>query len=219
MDWTREIDLYCERMGPGLWAEPLNFLTNAAFIGAALLAYKDACRLNAVQKQPLVVLVVLLGAIGVGSALFHSFATQWAQALDVLPIQLYIVATLYLWLRDAELFSLKRRCSAIVGLLILSGFFALSVPPEIVNGSQGYLGVLVFMGWLAWRQQRTLVGGREFLWATLAFALSLSFRMVDLGVCPVWPLGTHFLWHLCNAWVCYLPLRAYVRLRGQVCLA
>lgn len=25
------IDIYCERLGPGLWAEPLNALTNAAF--------------------------------------------------------------------------------------------------------------------------------------------------------------------------------------------
>jgi hypothetical protein len=219
VDWTREIDLYCERIGPGLWAEPLNFLTNIAFVGAAFLAYRDASRLNAAQKQPAAVLMVLLAAIGVGSALFHSFATTWAQALDVLPIQLYIVATLYLWLRDAELLSLLGCCGAIFGLLTLSAFFALFVPPESVNGSQGYFGVLLFMGWLAWRQHRTPAGGREFLWATLAFALSLSFRMMDLEICPSWPLGTHFLWHLCNAWVCYLPLRAYVRLRGQVRMA
>jgi hypothetical protein len=25
------IDAYCERLGPGLWAEPLNALTNLAF--------------------------------------------------------------------------------------------------------------------------------------------------------------------------------------------
>jgi hypothetical protein len=31
------IDAYCERLGPGLWAEPLNALTNLAFIVAALI--------------------------------------------------------------------------------------------------------------------------------------------------------------------------------------
>jgi hypothetical protein len=30
------VDLYCERTGPGLWAEPANALTNLAFIAAGL---------------------------------------------------------------------------------------------------------------------------------------------------------------------------------------
>ncbi len=33
----RAIDLYCERLGPGLWAEPLNAVTNLAFILAGIL--------------------------------------------------------------------------------------------------------------------------------------------------------------------------------------
>ena len=29
------IDIYCERVGPGLWAEPVNALTNLSFLAAA----------------------------------------------------------------------------------------------------------------------------------------------------------------------------------------
>ena len=36
MDWMAPLDGYCERLGPGLWAEPLNFLSNAAFLVAAI---------------------------------------------------------------------------------------------------------------------------------------------------------------------------------------
>ncbi|MBZ9770745.1 hypothetical protein LB526_28720 [Mesorhizobium sp. CA6] len=32
------VDLYCERSGPGLWAEPANASTKLAFIAAGLLA-------------------------------------------------------------------------------------------------------------------------------------------------------------------------------------
>ena len=38
-EWTgqRPVDDYCERLGPGLWAEPLNLVTNLAFLIAAIL--------------------------------------------------------------------------------------------------------------------------------------------------------------------------------------
>jgi hypothetical protein len=38
--------------------------------------------------------------------------------------------------------------------------------------------------------------------------MSLIFRSIDMAVCPELPLGTHFLWHLLNAVVLYLLLRA-----------
>jgi len=36
------IDLYCERLGPGIWAEPINALTNLAFLVAAFAAWRLA---------------------------------------------------------------------------------------------------------------------------------------------------------------------------------
>ena len=36
--WLTPIDNYCERLGPGLWAEPLNAATNGAVLAAALYA-------------------------------------------------------------------------------------------------------------------------------------------------------------------------------------
>ncbi|SDT92452.1 hypothetical protein SAMN05428979_0445 [Stappia sp. ES.058] len=34
MDWTASVDAYCERVGTAFWAEPVNALTNAAFLVA-----------------------------------------------------------------------------------------------------------------------------------------------------------------------------------------
>ncbi len=36
--WLTPIDNYCERLGPGFRAEPLNAATNGAFLAAALYA-------------------------------------------------------------------------------------------------------------------------------------------------------------------------------------
>lgn len=215
MDVTRAIDLYCERTGAGLWAEPANLVTNAAFLVASGLAYRKARGLNVSRGQSAWLLIFLLASIGVGSGLFHSFATVWAQAMDVLPIGLYILAMLTFWLREAHQYGARQCAGAIGGVLLLSVLFGVLVPPQSVNGSQGYFGVLVFMVWLATKQHKSKAPGREFLGAALLFALSLAFRIVDPWWCSAWPLGTHFMWHLCNAGVCYLPLHAYIRLQRQ----
>jgi hypothetical protein len=65
------IDAYCERMGPGLWGEPLNALTNLAFLVAAVIC---ALRLDAPRPPMGMALVATLAAIGVASGLFHTFA-------------------------------------------------------------------------------------------------------------------------------------------------
>ncbi|MEQ9061543.1 MAG: hypothetical protein RLW61_19210, partial [Gammaproteobacteria bacterium] len=45
------------------------------------------------------------------------------------------------------------------------------------------------------------------------FVVALTARTADQALCPAWPWGTHFLWHLCNAAVLGLAISAYARLR------
>src|SRR3546814_2691097 len=95
------IDLYCERVGPGLWAEPLNLVTNLAFILAGVLLVVALRRAEpAVRRDPAIIgLAVLVLVVGIGSGLFHSFATRWAALAAVIPIALFILFYLYLALR------------------------------------------------------------------------------------------------------------------------
>ena len=92
MDWTAQIDAYCERTDAGYWSEPLNAVTNAAFLVAAFVMWRR------VRRQGLalpLVLVGLLAAIGIGSYLFHTHATRWAATADTTPIGLFILTYLY----------------------------------------------------------------------------------------------------------------------------
>ena len=44
----------------------------------------------------------------------------------------------------------------------------------------------------------------------MLFAISLFFRTIDRAICPAFPLGAHVLWHLLNACVLWLLLRAAI---------
>jgi len=77
VDWTTPIDLYCERLGPGFWAEPVNAWSNLAFPIGALWGWITAQR-RGVLTPTLIALLVLAALIGVGSFLFHTYANSWS---------------------------------------------------------------------------------------------------------------------------------------------
>ena len=73
--WTgfARVNGYCERTDASYWSEPLNAVSNAAFLIAAALCWRMTGRDPGAR-----LLVVILAAIGVGSYLFHTHARIWA---------------------------------------------------------------------------------------------------------------------------------------------
>ena len=57
MRWSESIDMYCERTDPGLWSEPLNAVTNLAFLVAAALLWRRAGRGAGRDMQVLTLLI------------------------------------------------------------------------------------------------------------------------------------------------------------------
>lgn len=199
MDWTQQVDNYCERLAPGFWAEPLNAVTNAAFIIAALVVWSI---LGGKRDPGARVLTVILFVIGVGSFLFHTYATRWAGIADVLPILLFILV--YVYLATRRFFGTG---IVLAGAMVLAFFpYSWAVTQGIgaltgpLNGSLSYVPVpiliLVYAALLAFRAPLT---ARGLAIGAGILALSLVFRTIDHAVCPVLPFGTHFLWHSLNA--------------------
>ena len=89
MDWLAAVDIYCERLAPGFWAEPVNALTNLSFVAAALWGALTARHLG-VSHPVAWLLIVMAGLIGVGSFLFHTFANGWSELADTLPIWSFV---------------------------------------------------------------------------------------------------------------------------------
>ena len=96
MDWSK-VYSYCERGGdPSFWAEPLNAISNGAFVIAGLIGAWQLARSPrkdwALWEWLLVVLVI---CIGIGSFMFHTYATVWAIPFDTIPISLFMLAYLF----------------------------------------------------------------------------------------------------------------------------
>lgn len=222
-----KIFAYCERgLNPAFWAEPLNAISNAAFLIAAVIALMEWQRWrHDLSGRPRrsgteLALILLVAVIGTGSFLFHTYATHWAMLADVIPISVFMVAYLGYALRR---FVGLRWLATLAGLGVF--FVAIGYAETIrcngrpcLNGSVGYLPALAALAligaWLAWRRHAAagyVLGGAAL------FAISLTFRTLDRSICPQTALfagrqlGTHFLWHVCNATLLYMLLRAAIR--------
>lgn len=202
------IDLYCERVGPGLWAEPINAITNLAFFSAAFAAYRLADRCTALSVG-IWLLIGLMVTIGIGSGLFHTFATNWARVLDIVPILLFQLT--YLWLYGRRLIEIRAsRLGGLVVLYIVSAYIGRQFP-YVLNGSLIYAPAFVLSLALGiYHHQHARHEATLLLWATGVFCVSLFFRGIDLMACDYISIGTHFLWHLLNGVLVYLAVRALV---------
>lgn len=228
--WWAPIDAYCERTDATFWSEPVNALSNAAFLVAALLAFRG-WRVAGGRDWPALALIGVVAAIGVGSFLFHTFANRWSLVADVLPITVFIYG--YFALAMARFFRLGLVATvlATVGFgLFNTGFVktwkavAGTSGIDWTNGSVGYfpaaLAMLAVGALLLSRGRREAAGGvkhaasrkagGEVLFGAGAFVASLFFRSVDLAACEQAAVGTHFLWHVLNAVVLGALLKAAI---------
>lgn len=193
------IDAYCERLDASFWAEPVNALTNAAFLLAALVTGRRAARAGDGGAG---LLALVLGIIGIGSFLFHTFAVRWAAIADVLPILAFIL--LYVWLAGRRFLGLSPLAAGLLVLLYppasAATAWAVRAATGGLGGSEGYLGVLLYIAAFALAlAPRHPATARGLLAGGAIFAVSLAARTLDRPLCDLLPLGTHFLWHLLNA--------------------
>ena len=207
---TEYIDIYCERTGPEFWSEPVNAITNFAFIISALLIAKlIRDQLHRGNRDVVSwIFCALIFIIGVGSWLFHTHATRWALLSDVIPIAIFIL--LYTW------YALRRFAAATVlvsgvGVVIVLAI-AVTVPPLTGFRGGSYVAALVAMVAIGvfLHFSRGHVAGSALLLAAAVFFVSLTLRTVDLPLCGQFPMGTHFAWHLLNAVVLFIVARAMV---------
>lgn len=211
--WLTSVDLYCERTGPEFWAEPVNALTNLAFVAAGLWGVREVRRRGAGGFAE--VLAWWVVAIGIGSTLFHTFANRMMIWADILPIAGFTLVYTIFNLRRFLGFGLGRTAAYFIVFYAIVGAPTLAVPDWLriaTNGTTGYLPpflALFFFGALV------VAHGNPAGWYNLAaatiFALSVTFRSIDAGVCDALPHGTHFLWHLLNGLMLGVLLMAVAR--------
>lgn len=204
---TENIDSYCERTDSSFLSEPLNLYSNICFIISAALLHGRTIKMRrspAINPYGIVdyTLILLMYIIGLGSGLFHSFANRGTMFLDVAPISLYIFIYLTYWLKFLMGFSPHVTYLWLAFWLSITAGFTIFLKELPLGGSQTYLSVAVFLTGMAIYQK--LKDGSFYLAiASICFLISLTFRSIDPYFCPLWPHGTHFLWHVLNSVVLY----------------
>ncbi len=204
MDFGAALNLYCERVERGFWAEPLNALSNVGFLLAAAAAFA-LWRRRGGRDGPALALIFVTAAVGVGSFVFHTLATRGAALFDVVPIAIFIL--LYFFLSLRRFFGLGLFASAAATALFAIFSYAFGAAVHGLNGSVAYLPALfalIAFAMLLWPKPPA----RALFVAATLFAIALLLRTIDRDVCAAFPLGTHFLWHLFNALVLWVLLRA-----------
>jgi hypothetical protein len=213
------IDLYCERLHEGLWAEPVNAITNLAFFLAAIGAY-FLWKREGREDRFILLLIGLAALVGIGSTLFHTFATRWGLLADSIPIAIFVVGFFTFTLRRFLGQSAIATLGWIAAFLAVAAVVPRLLPAGFMNNSGFYfpvLGALIVLGILLRMKgdEMRWIGGAYLCGAAL-FALSLSFRIVDPSVCAQFPLGTHFLWHCLNGALIYLMLWTAIKSKTQM---
>lgn len=233
MDLGSVMFLYCERGGnPGWLAEPLNAVSNVAFLLAAAwgwLEFRGSAARGRNAAWAVRGLISLVALIGLGSLTFHTIATRWAQLADVIPIGMFMVAYLAFALRrylKLSWLGVGAGVAAFIGALAAArgtpcvpGLLPITAAAgaPCLNGSFAYVPAVLAL---------FLIGGvlmaggspvaRPLLRAGVILAVSLTIRTLDLELCR-WTtisgrvVGLHFLWHLLNAWALYVLIVAAVR--------
>jgi len=213
MDWFRYIDIYCERTAPGFWDEPLNAVSNGAFLIAAIAAGVEAGRNpDARGDRPLIVLIGLVAAIGTGSFLFHTYAQYWSLLADVIPISVFIYSYLGFALRRYLGFAWPLTLGLLFVFIAASLALDHYVPSQVLYGSVTYFpAILALYGVSAVLKAASHPAARPMLVAAVLLTVSIFFRTIDLPLCGSWPTGTHYVWHTLNGcllfWLLHIAIK------------
>ncbi|MBT8425954.1 MAG: ceramidase [Silicimonas sp.] len=208
MDWTRAIDAYCERTDASYWSEPVNAVTNAAFLIAAIIMWRRTFGAGRI-------LAAILFVIGIGSWLFHTHATAWAATADTVPILVFVLVYIFLANRDFWGWPLW---VAGLGALAYMPYSAALMP---VFGSLPFfekssfywpLPVLIFVYALL-LSSRAPVLARNLAIGAAILCVSLTARSLDDTLCTAFPVGSHWLWHILNAVMLGWMIETWTRYR------
>ncbi len=207
--WNEQVIAYCERTDFGFWAEPVNAVTNLSFVIAAFVVWPMTRGLPLARA-----LAVVLATIGVGSFLWHTYATRWAGLADVLPILGFIL--IYLFAATRDYLGARPLVAALVTALFLPyamafGWVAGLVIPELGANALYFSVAVLIAGYGLWLLPSAT--GRGLLIGAGLLVLSLGARMADDLVCAQIATGSHFLWHILNGIMLGWMIRVYVRHR------
>ena len=174
----------------------LDVWSNLAYVAAAVFSINYI--LKSGKTHPLTLFFSgLTLLIGLGSSLFHSYQTGWAQLSDIIPcwtfMMTYIGSALYYMLNISKIRTFFYML-AFSASLAFTGTFHLEAPsvPWIPAGVM--LWILSVGLYNRGRQSYYSIGA-----GALCFTIGLTLKHINPWMLGHLGVGTHWLWHLITA--------------------
>jgi hypothetical protein len=190
------VDTYCERLGPGLWQEPLNVLASVVLVAGALWLHQ---RLAAGRQYRQ--LALLAAIVGATSSALHLWAIVALQVMALCAIALFAVVTLYR--ATADLLGMPRGLALLATAIFLPFTLGAVSVMALATGPSGSLALapfpLLILGYAGLLRSSNPVAARDLLLVAILLAAALGMRALDGPMCDAWPHGTHFLYILAAA--------------------
>ena len=193
------IGFYCGRFGPGVFGEPLNVLSNLAFISGSAFAW-SVWRRDPSRSSWESLLFLFAACIGVGSIIFHAEPTPSSLLVDLVPIQVFGLAFgAYVLTRYLSLSALSA-VAILVAFALVRQYWVAVAPQGALGGGITHVPALVALAVVAFSLRRKRNSMSGYVAAALgAYVCALLVRSWDLYLCKAFPLGLHWLWHLLTA--------------------
>lgn len=191
--------IYAETNPDWIIMEPWNAISSLAFLVPVVFWF---LRIKGHYKEYffLTLCMALLFLGGIGSTLYHAFRTSWFLfMLDVMPIQvLTLLVSGYFWIKILTrwyyIFPVLIPFVAVrfAVFYVFDSFYA-------VNAAYFFTGVMMFLPALILLIKTKFKHFKVLLIGALLFSISLTFRHIDNEITFLFPMGTHWLWHVFGA--------------------
>ena len=180
---------YCEQLLQIGW-EPINTISNIAFIFAGIFAFYYFSNEKSVFTFILPILLIL---VGVGSSWWHISHTHYGDIADTFFILIFASVVSVLFFRKL----LDSWTKVLLSFFVLLGITFFTEQLDCLNGSLPYvvLFVALIIGSIFYAKKFSSL--KPLLITTITtFGIAIIFRSIDVLVCPSISFGTHFLWHI-----------------------
>ena len=161
-----------------------------------------------------IILIALMVILGLGSLAWHSYRSVPTLLLDEIPIYIFFIFSGYFLtqslVKNHKLTVIILASTAVIYYLI----FAYIPGINILNGVLKYVFAFLSFLILSIFVVRKLGSGYNFTTPLIILAISIIFRSIDLFICPIFSIGTHFIWHILNAVAMYFGSVVIIRLKS-----
>lgn len=145
----------------------------------------------------MLILVVLGGFVGLGSAIFHSHPNRVTLQIDLIPKMIFGLSYILFSMRIFFNHTYKISLLFTFSFMLFTMAFEMAVKNFKIPGINHLPSILalIIIGSLLFKNHLYRKVGKAFIIASGFYIVALFFRYFDFYIYRSFPLGTHFLWH------------------------